>query len=58
MKKLNLKEVNYSGRLIVFEGTDGAGKTSMINLLVKYLSIIIIYILINCMGIYMKSKEC
>ena len=38
MEKLTLKEVNYSGKLIVFEGTDGAGKTTMISKLVEYLS--------------------
>ena len=30
MEKLRLKEQKYSGRLIVFEGTDGAGKTTLI----------------------------
>ena len=30
MKKLKLKENDYLGKLIVFEGTDGAGKTTMI----------------------------
>ena len=38
MEKLALKEVNYLGKLIVFEGTDGAGKTTMISKLVEYLS--------------------
>ena len=38
MEKLTLKEVNYSGKLIVFEGTDGAGKTTMISKLVEYIS--------------------
>ena len=38
MEKLTLKEVNYPGKLIVFEGTDGAGKTTMISKLVEYLS--------------------
>lgn len=30
MCKLNLKENNYSGKLIVFEGTDGAGKSTLV----------------------------
>ena len=38
MEKLFLKEVNYPGKLIVFEGVDGAGKTTMISMLVEYLS--------------------
>lgn len=38
MEKLTLKEINYPGELIVFEGTDGAGKTTMISKLVEYLS--------------------
>lgn len=38
MEKLTLIEVNYPGKLIVFEGTDGAGKTTMINMLIEYLS--------------------
>ena len=32
MRKLTLKSNTYSGKLIVFEGTDGAGKTTMIGL--------------------------
>ncbi len=32
MRKLNLKSNTYPGKLIVFEGTDGAGKTTMIAL--------------------------
>lgn len=32
MRKLKLKSNTYSGKLIVFEGTDGAGKTTMIAL--------------------------
>ena len=32
MLKLTLKDNTYSGKLIVFEGTDGAGKTTMITL--------------------------
>ena len=38
MEKLFLKEVNYPGKLIVFEGTDGAGKTTMISMLVEYIA--------------------
>lgn len=38
MEKLFLKEVNYPGKLIVFEGTDGAGKTTMISMLVEYIT--------------------
>ena len=30
MCKLNLKENNHSGKLIVFEGTDGAGKSTLV----------------------------
>lgn len=37
MKKLHLKKNNYLGKLIVFEGTDGAGKTTLISLLEKML---------------------
>lgn len=37
MKKLHLKKNNYLGKLIVFEGTDGAGKTTLISLLEKIL---------------------
>lgn len=37
-KQLTLKKNNYSGKLIVFEGTDGAGKTTMINLTMDYLT--------------------
>lgn len=33
MRKLKLKKNTYSGLLVVFEGTDGAGKTTMITLL-------------------------
>ncbi len=32
MRKLTLRNNTYSGKLIVFEGTDGAGKTTMIGL--------------------------
>ena len=35
--KLKLRKNKYPGKLIVFEGTDGAGKTTMINLLSKLL---------------------
>ena len=28
---LKLKKKNYPGKLIIFEGTDGAGKTTLIN---------------------------
>ena len=38
MEKLTLKETDYLGKLIVFEGTDGAGKTTMINMLIEYIS--------------------
>ena len=36
--KLKLKIHNYQGRLIVFEGTDGAGKTTMIEMTRAYLA--------------------
>ena len=32
MKKLKLRNNPYRGRLLVFEGTDGAGKTTLIEL--------------------------
>ena len=35
--KLKLRKTNYPGKLIVFEGTDGAGKTTMIGMTEKYL---------------------
>lgn len=35
--QLTLKKNNYSGKLIIFEGTDGAGKTTMINMTMDYL---------------------
>ena len=38
MERLTLKEVNFPGKLIVFEGTDGAGKTTMISKLLEFLS--------------------
>lgn len=38
MEKLLLKKTHCLGKLIVFEGTDGAGKTTMISKLVEYLS--------------------
>lgn len=34
---IKLAKNNYTGKLIVFEGTDGAGKTTMINKTVDYL---------------------
>lgn len=37
MNKLELTPNTYKGKLIVFEGTDGAGKTTLINLTYKYL---------------------
>lgn len=37
MKKLNLRTNEFSGRLIAFEGTDGAGKTTMIEMTKKLL---------------------
>ncbi|MCH5164504.1 MAG: dTMP kinase [Clostridiales bacterium] len=37
MCKMNLRSNKYSGKLIVFEGTDGAGKTTMISMTEKYL---------------------
>ena len=37
MSKVNLTPNTYKGKLIVFEGTDGAGKTTLINLTYKYL---------------------
>lgn len=38
MCNLTLRNNEYPGRLIVFEGTDGAGKTTMISMTEKYLS--------------------
>lgn len=38
MRKLKLRRNNYNGQLIVFEGTDGAGKTTLISMTEKYLS--------------------
>lgn len=38
MCKLTLRNNEYPGRLIVFEGTDGAGKTTLIAMTEKYLS--------------------
>jgi dTMP kinase len=38
MEKLTLKAKKYPGKLIVFEGTDGSGKTTMISMLVEYLT--------------------
>lgn len=37
MKTLKLRNNPYSGKLIVFEGTDGAGKTTMISMTEKLL---------------------
>lgn len=37
MHKLQLKRNEYIGKLIVFEGTDGAGKTTMISFAQKSL---------------------
>lgn len=37
MRKLKLRKNPYKGKLIVFEGTDGAGKTTLISLTKKYL---------------------
>ena len=37
MNKVELTPNKYKGKLIVFEGTDGAGKTTLINLTYKYL---------------------
>ena len=37
MKKLKLKPNSFCGKLIVFEGTDGAGKTTLIELTKGYL---------------------
>lgn len=39
--KLILKKHNYTGRLIVFEGTDGAGKTTLIELTKEFLAPVI-----------------
>ena len=38
MKKLKLRSNPYPGKLIVFEGTDGAGKTTMISMTERYLA--------------------
>lgn len=37
MKKLKLKKNNNKGKLIVFEGTDGAGKTTLISMTAEYI---------------------
>ena len=37
MNKVELTPNTHKGKLIVFEGTDGAGKTTLINLTYKYL---------------------
>ena len=36
--KLKLRKNNYAGKLIVFEGTDGAGKTTQISLTEQYIA--------------------
>ena len=36
MNQLHLKKNSYAGRLIVFEGTDGAGKTTLVTLTKRY----------------------
>lgn len=38
MSKLKLRTNRYPGKLIVFEGTDGAGKTTMINMAEQYIA--------------------
>lgn len=38
MLKLNLRANPYKGKLVVFEGTDGAGKTTIISMTEKYLT--------------------
>lgn len=37
MQRLRLKKNQNKGKLVVFEGTDGAGKTTMINMTAKYI---------------------
>lgn len=37
MKKLSLKTNRYKGKLLVFEGTDGAGKSTLITMTAKYI---------------------
>ena len=37
MQKFNLKKHKFSGKLIVFEGVDATGKTTLINSTIKYL---------------------
>lgn len=46
-RQLKLKPHQYAGKLIVFEGTDGAGKTTMISMTEQYLK--------NCIG---EDKIC
>ena len=41
MKKLKMKKNQYKGKLIVFEGTDGAGKTTMLQMTAEYISSIV-----------------
>lgn len=38
MNKLKLRNNRYPGKLIVFEGTDGAGKTTMISMSEQYIA--------------------
>lgn len=37
MKKLKLRKNPYKGKLLVFEGTDGAGKTTLISMTAEYI---------------------
>lgn len=37
MRKLKMRKNKYPGKLIVFEGTDGAGKTTLISMTANYL---------------------
>ena len=37
MNKVELTPNTHKGKLIIFEGTDGAGKTTLINLTYRYL---------------------
>ena len=38
MQKFQLKQNSYGGKIIVFEGIDGSGKTTLINFLKEYLT--------------------
>lgn len=40
MKKLKLRKNSYAGKLIVFEGIDGSGKTTLIKSTIKYLELL------------------